>query len=155
MKRILLAALLAAFSCQLHGQTTVTGIGGKSGILVAACGGTITSNTTVTLNPIGQIGSALCTATGTLNQIPLGAHTVGKLRVFATVASGTAGSGVVTVYKNGVATLLTCTLGTSQACSDLSDSIAYAEGDRVMIRVQSTAASGDTLASINATIEVF
>ena len=124
------------------------------GILVGACSGTVTSNATITLS-LGQYGSFGCTSTATGNQVPIGAHTIENLHVYAATASGTAGSGVVVVTKNGVATAIACILSTSQSCEDLTHSVAFSDGDRVMITAQSTASSGDTLATITASVEVY
>jgi hypothetical protein len=71
------------------------------------------------------------------------------------IVSGTASSGVVTVWKNNIQQTMTCTLGTSTACSDLTHSFTIADGDFVGIRVQSTAASGDTLGNIFASVQLF
>jgi hypothetical protein len=122
--------------------------------LAGGCAGTITSNTTVVLFGF-QYASALCNSTTSHQGIPVRAGIVRNLRVYTKTQSGTVGSGVVTVYKNGSGTTVTCTLGTAASCSDSTHSFSVADGDRLTVKVQSTAASGDTLGDVNATIEVW
>lgn len=134
-------------------------VAGAGQILGAYCGGTITSNATVNLfGDVGHpaSGSAACTnVTAGAAGVPLRAGTIKNLRVRDLIVSGTASSGVVTVWKNNIQQTMTCTLGTSTACSDLTHSFTIADGDFVGIRVQSTAASGDTLGNIFASVQLF
>jgi hypothetical protein len=125
------------------------------GLIYGSCSGTVTSNGTIVLFGAGQTGSLGCAAVATGNQIPIGAHSVTNMHAWTATASSTTNSGVVTLYKNGVATALTCTLSTATSCEDLTHSVAFADGDRAMIKVQSTASSGETLATPNATAEVY
>jgi hypothetical protein len=134
-------------------------VAGAAQILGAYCGGVISSNATINLfGDVGHpaSGSAACTnsAAGAAG-VPLRAGTIKNLRVRNLLVSNTTGSGVVTVWKNNVQQTMTCTLGTSTACSDLVDSFTVADGDSVGIRVQSTAASGDTLGNIFASVQLF
>jgi len=160
----------AASGTTIHGTPTATHLaswynstvlqdGGlvPHGILTAGCAGTITSNTTIVIFGLGQYGAFSCTATTTVNQVPIGAHTICNLHAYASTASATVGSGVVTLYKEGSATALTCTLSTSQSCEDLNVAhcVAFSDADRAMITTQSTAVSGDTLATITASVEVY
>jgi hypothetical protein len=126
-------------------------------VLGAWCNGVITSNSTVNLmGDLGYAAGSSCNSTSVnTSGIPLRAGTIKNLRVRVSAISNTAGSGVVTVYKNNFVQALTCTLSTSGTCSDLVHSFSVSEGDSVSIRVQSTAPSGDTPANIFASVQLF
>ena len=79
------------------------------------------------------------------------ARTVQFLVVTASAAGSGAGSGVVTVLKNGVATAITCTIGTGTSCNDGTHSVSVVAGD--LITIQFTAAAADTLAGVKAITE--
>jgi hypothetical protein len=97
-----------------------------------------------------------CTGVSAIQGMPLLAHTIKNLAVRVVENSATAGSGVVTVMKNGVATALTCTLGTLYYCYDQTHSFTTSSAlDLIKIVVQSTAISGDTLGDIYATFEIW
>jgi hypothetical protein len=68
-----------------------------------------------------------------------------RVRLDAALSGGT--SIAYTVRKNGVATLLTCTITTASAaltCSDLANSVAFAAGDLISIGTTRTGAVGAT-----------
>jgi hypothetical protein len=125
------------------------------GVMGGYCTGVITSATTVNLAPfVGN--NTTCTGVSAIQGMPLLAHTIKNLAVRVVENSATAGSGVVTVMKNGVATALTCTLGTLYYCYDQTHSFTTSSAlDLIKIVVQSTAISGDTLGDIYATFEIW
>lgn len=76
-----------------------------------------------------------------------------SLSVTATAAGTNASSGAVTINKNGVATALTCTVGTGTSCVDNTHSVVIASGD--ILSVTYTDQTSDTLAGLNVTALVY
>lgn len=114
--------------------------------LISYCTGTVGSAfpQTYILAPDGS--STGCGGTG-IAETPLPiACTASKLYVTASAAGAVAGSGVITLYKNGTATSLTCTLGTGTTCNDLTDSVSFSAGDTKSIRI-ATGQGTDTTAN--------
>jgi hypothetical protein len=113
------------------------------------CTGTATANTTIYF--LGAEGTAAtCTSTssgGPYGVSPrLGSGTIYKLVVGARTGGISALSGVVTVGTAvGGDTLLTCTLGTGLACSDLTDSVNNLNS---AFYVKMTTQPGESLANI-------
>jgi hypothetical protein len=67
-------------------------------------------------------------------QIPLPAGTASKLWVKLTVAPGGGDTVTVTVRRNGASTPLGCTItGSGTTCTDATDSVVFAEGDRIAV----------------------
>jgi hypothetical protein len=117
--------------------------------LLGACNGAITNNATVVLFPF-QVASTGCDSTSSFQGAPVGIHTIKNLHVKAGTASGTAGGGIVAVYKNGSAQATTCALGTTTACEDLTHSFITADADAITAKVVSaggTLTVGPTYAS--------
>jgi hypothetical protein len=79
------------------------------------------------------------------------AGTLAGLNVTATAAGGA--SAVVTVYKNGGATTITCSMNGVTACADVSHNVAYAQGD--LISIAATVGTSDTLAGVKAVVGIF
>lgn len=120
--------------------------------LNAGCKGTIgASNATSYIMDPGST-STNCTTTHAsvntnfMNPLPV-ACTAQKLFVRAGAAGAVAGSVVVTVFKNNVATTITCTLGTGQSCNDTTHTVAFAQGDGWSVEVLTGQAS-DTTANL-------
>lgn len=143
--------------------TKVTGVlpaanGGSIGFLLESfCFGTIgTANGSIYgLAPASN--TTACTAViGASNDNPplSTACTAQNLYVRATLGGALAGSGVTTLYKNNVATALTCTLGnTSPAnCSDTTHTVAMTTSDFWSVRV-TTAQATDTTANVRASFQ--
>lgn len=72
----------------------------------------------------------------------------------ATHKSGT--SLTWTVYKNNVATALTCTVASgATTCNDVSHSFAAAAGDYLTVKSSTTASSSETLANVSVAMELW
>lgn len=92
------------------------------------------------------------TATESEVQIPMPACTLRNLRAMSHSAVA-AGNTVLTVRKNGVDTGLTCSLGAgSRLASDTANSVVFAAGDLLSIKVVSGAATGTR--TYNASVDV-
>lgn len=119
----------------------------------AKCTGTATASQTLGLYGTGPNETlTTCTSTTIGSGIPIpGARTLEILRVVAATGGVNASSGVVTVLRNGVATAITCTLGTGTACVDATHSVVLSDGD--LISIQFTTQAGETLAGVNAIVE--
>jgi hypothetical protein len=76
-------------------------------------------------------------ASATEIDVPIGASTITSLHIRSSVAS----SGSFTVMKNGVATVLTCTLNYATTCEDLTDTVLFNDGDTIAFRFVPTSAS--------------
>lgn len=114
------------------------------------CTGVPTSAATVYLN-----GAACTTTTITTTYIVNNPGVLATLRV-ASSAAVTGGSSVdvATVYVNGSATGLTCTIAAAgKTCSDVAHSIVVAPG--AVVAIQFIAATSDTAANISATVGVY
>lgn len=132
-----------------------------SGSTVAAnsmwfvCGGTVgTGNgSTYFFFPFLSGTSAACTVTsGTEMDVPTSC-TMKNLRVRAAAAGGSAGSGVITLYKDNSASTLTCTLGTGTSCSDVTHTVAMTAGTNVFSIRVTTGQATDTTGNIKVTLE--
>jgi hypothetical protein len=117
-----------------------------------ACTGTATSSST-----LGLYGTGPNQTTTTCTSTTIGAGitatrpgTLWNLQVTASNAGVSASSGVVTVLKNGSATTITCTIGTSTSCNDGTHSVAIAAGD--LISIEFTTQATETLAGVKASV---
>lgn len=130
----------------LTGSITNTGTIAGPNVLQGSCSGVVTPASTLGPYGLGQFAALTCTSTvTTLGQVMPQSGTL----LGVTVTSGTAGiagSGVVTVLKNGGATTITCTLATTSRCTDFGHATAYVQGD--VISAQFTTQAADTLANV-------
>lgn len=121
------------------------------------CQGTIgTANgAAYVLSPVSNATNNACNITGSTAAaeipMPVGC-TAANLYVTSTVAGATAGSGIASVYKEAVATAVTCTLGTSTTCNDTTHTVTFTAGQRWSIRVITGQAS-DTTANLRAAFQ--
>ena len=76
-----------------------------------------------------------------------------NLRVHSATNGFGAGSGVITVKINGVASGVTCTIGTGANCSDTTNSATYAAGD--LVTVSFTILTGETLSNLSVSFETW
>jgi hypothetical protein len=117
----------------------------------AFCAGVVgTANATeYELTPTNNAVNTACTtplgATNESMPMPM-ACTMSNLWVNARAGGATAGSGVIKVYKNSVATAITCSLGTGsdKQCSDTTHTAAFAAGDTYKITVLTNQATDTT-----------
>jgi hypothetical protein len=122
---------------------------------VSFCASTVgtATSTTYVLAPYAQTTSN-CNAT-TVTEMPMPhAGTAKNLYVIASAAGKDSTSGVVTLYANAATTALTCTLGTSTSCHDITDTASFTAGESFSVRVKtSTTNSNDTTANIRVTFD--
>lgn len=143
------------WDCRSSGQWFRIFTGGTMGwsgqAVRAFCTGTAGSAETEYLN-----GAACSSATtATARQVISAPGTLANLRVFSSAgATGGTNKDVITVYKNGSSTALTCTIAASgTACSDVTHSVAVAAGD--VITFQFVSATSDTAANVSASVEKY
>ena len=143
------------------GGNTVSGTAGYSvaGTYIAdghslngACTGTASSSSTLGLYGTGpNETTTACTSTTIGSGVPMSApRTLQNLVVTAGTGGNAAGSGVVTVLKNGSTTTLTCTIGTGTACNDGTHTVSVVAGD--LVSIQFTTQSTETLANVKALV---
>jgi hypothetical protein len=80
------------------------------------------------------------------------AGTAFMLKATATAGGVNASSGVVTVLKNGVATTVTCTIGTGTSCTDYTHTFTFVAGD--LISINFTTQAAETLAGVTALVDL-
>lgn len=117
------------------------------------CAGTAASSTTIAPFGFGQgtttscaagpnnVGGFLATHNGILQHLYISAGTGGV----------NSASGVCTITDNGLATALTCTIGTGQACNDTTHSDHTTAGH--IYQLACTTQAAETLADLNASVE--
>ena len=123
-----------------------------SGSRVSAfCTGTAGSAETEYLNGAACSGATTLTA----RQLVTTAGTLANLYVVSSAAfTGGTGKDVITVYKNGSATAVTCTAaGAATTCSDTTHSVAVVPGD--VIAFQFVSATSDTAANVSAAVGLY
>lgn len=118
--------------------------GVNGSIQTAYCTGVVTNLATVVFFPL-QIVASTCQSTSSFRGPLMPASTIRNLEATViTAVSGTPGGGVVTAYLDGAAQPLTCTLGTSGTCFDLTHSFVNSGALPVTFKV---ASAGGTLTS--------
>jgi hypothetical protein len=142
------------FTCLSSGkwlQTGVGGLAGGAGINVTAfCTGAVGTNENDFLNGAACAGAT----TSTFRYLVDRAGTLANLRVWGSAVVVGGGSDPVTVYVNGVASIITCTVAAAAAtCSDLTRSVAVVPGDRITVLVDATAS--DTFANVTASVGLY
>jgi hypothetical protein len=122
--------------------------------LSGVCTGVATASQTLGLYDTGpNVTATTCTSTNIGTGIAMKrAGTAYALKGTATAAGTAAGSGVMTVLKNGAGTAITCTYGTTTACTDIAHNFTFVAGDRLSI--QFTTQAAETLAGVNAQVVV-
>ena len=120
-------------------------------MLQGTCIGTASSSATLGLYNLGQTTTRNCTST-TVDQGAVMRRDGILSNLSAKAGSGgrISGSGVVTVLKNNVATILTCTLGTSLSCVDSTNIVPFVKGD--VISIQFSTQSAESLANVSAQV---
>lgn len=130
-----------------HGSSAGNALGDAS----ANCTGTTGSAETEFLNGAACSGAT----TSTYRYVVTSPGEAANLRVFSSaVAVGGASKDVMTLFKNGSATTVTCTIAASgTTCSDLTHSVAVAAGDTLTF--QFVTATSDTAANIAAVVGIY
>ena len=128
------------------GNTSVSGTCTGTVPATATTGGLYGTGSNITSTVCATIGGATA-GNGIVMQA---AGTMGMLQVATGTGGVNASSGVFTVYQNGVATTITCTVGTGIVCRDVTHYVAYAAGD--LISIEYTSQALDTLANVKASV---
>ncbi len=102
--------------------TSITGFGLDPNVS-AACNATVNPTTTVHVTTVSH------------------ACNLKNLAATASVAGFSASDGVVTVYVNGAASALTCTMGTGTSCTDVAHSAAVVAGNKLSVGIVTVASS--------------
>jgi len=142
------------YDCKSGGQWVLVGNGsmGVIGTRVAAfCTGTVGSSQTNYANFAACSGATA--ATGRMVMSRTG--TLANYYVYSSTAvTGGSSLDVATVYKNGSATTLTCTISAAgTTCSDTTHSVSVVPGD--VITFAFATASGDTAANISHGVSIY
>ena len=145
----------ARYDCKTGGEWMKVGVGSQASAAIttatAFCTSTAGSAETEYLN--GAACSGATTATFRwVSSVNGEAH---ALRAYSSAAvTGGTGKDVLTLYKNGTATTLTCTIAASgTSCSDTSHSVAVIPGD--VLTFQYVTATSDTAANMSAAVSVY
>jgi hypothetical protein len=118
------------------------------------CIGVAASSSTVLLVPGASTATTCNVSSANGEGIPMSSTgTLKNLFIKAHAAGFNASSGVVSVLVNGVASTLTCTIGTGSICNDATHTAAVNAGDLVLI--QFTTQATETLAGVKATLEKY
>lgn len=115
------------------------------------CSGTATSTATLFLFEAGATTVACTDTTENLSIPAATAGTIRNLRVKSGTAGFAAGSGVMTLRKNGVDTAVTCTVGTGTTCSDTTHNFTVVAGDLISLKMVTVGT--ETIANVRATWE--
>jgi hypothetical protein len=115
------------------------------------CTGTATSSATLGLYALGENTVTTCTSTTTNLGVPARkSGNITGLNVTASHAGVNSSSGVFTVLVNGVASTVTCTVGTGTNCQDNTHFPSVNFGD--IISIQFTTQAAEVLAGIKAQV---
>lgn len=143
------------YDCKADGLWFRSGIGSQGSAAVTAatgfCTGTTGSAETEFLNGAACSGAT----TATYRYLVSTNGEVANLRVFSSaVAVGGANKDVLTVFKNGVATAITCTIAAAgTTCSDTTNGVAVVAGD--VLTFQFVTATSDTAANVAASVGIY
>ena len=129
-----------------------TGTSAPAGTRVTAfCTGTAGTAETEYLNFAACSGATTLTA----RQLVTSPGTIANLYVVSSAAfTGGTGKDVISVFKNGTVTTLTCTaVAAATTCSDLAHSVSVVPGD--VLAIQFISATSDTAANVAASFSIF
>lgn len=138
-----------------NGGTNSTGL--ASGQISAFCESTVgaVTATRYMLNMFHSGANILCSSATSVSilEMPMPITcTAQKLYVTASAAGGAAGSGKVTLNKNGTPDALTCTMGTGTSCNDTTHTVSLTAGDTFSLDI-TTGQTTDTTANVRATFQ--
>lgn len=143
------------YNCRSDGNWYRGGLGSQGSAAVTAvtafCTGTTGSAETEYLNGAACSGAT----TATYSYLVATAGELADLQVYSSaVAVGGSAKDVLLVYKNGVATAITCTIAAAAAtCSDATHGVAVVAGDYIQFRF--VTATSDTAANISASVGLY
>lgn len=143
------------FECYSDGIWFNSGHGSQAtasrAIAPGFCTGTVGTAETEFLNGAACSGAT----TSTYRYTSPVAGELANLRVFSSAAvTGGASKDVLTVFKNGAATAITCTIAAAgTTCSDATHAVAVAPGDTITF--QFVTATSDTAANISASAAIY
>lgn len=143
------------FNCRSDGNWYRGGIGSQGSAAVTAvtafCTGTVGTAETEYLNGAACSGAT----TATYSYLVSTAGELADLQVFSSaVAVGGSAKDVMVVYKNGVATAITCTIAAAAAtCSDTTHGVAVVAGDYIQFHF--VTATSDTAANLSASVGLY
>jgi hypothetical protein len=132
---------------------SLNGINTGAQSITAKGTGLCTASSTLGLYPLGQLATPTCTSTTVANgQVLEQPEYIQSLIANVTAVGVNSSSGVVTVLKNGIATAMTCTIGTNSSCTDFTHQIAFAAADTLAVQV--TTQSADTLSGVTVYLNI-
>ena len=101
------------------------------------------------------MGNTACNNQGVVEvPMPFGG-TLKNLQVNVGTTGSSASSGTTTVYVDTIATSLQCQIkNTGTTCSDVTDSVVINTGDKISVRVNGNATSGETLANMRVGLQL-
>jgi hypothetical protein len=143
------------FDCKADGNWFRSGIGSQGSAAVTAatgfCTGTVGTAETEFLNGAACSGAT----TATYRYVVSTAGELANLRVFSSAGvTGGSSKDVLTVFKNGSSTALTCTMAAAAtSCTDITNGVAVVVGD--VITFQFVTATSDTAANISASVGLY
>ncbi len=143
------------YDCKADGNWFRSGIGSQWSAAITSsmgfCTGTAGSAETEFLNGAACSGAT----TATYRYLVSTPGELANLRVFSSAAvTGGTNKDVLTVFKNGSATAITCTIAAAgTTCSDSTNGVALAVGD--VITFQFVTATSDTAANISASVGIY
>ena len=144
------------FQCRTGGSWFFDGSGSSTSAAIetpnAWCTGTVGSAETEYLNG----GACSGATTATFSYVVTTAGEVSNLRVRSSATETAAAGNVVTLYKNGVATTITCTIAQNASpavCSDSAHSVAVVAGD--YLQYQNVSATSGAAANVSATVGIY
>jgi hypothetical protein len=125
-----------------------------SAILNAFClglAGTGAASTYI-LSPAAT-GSQACTIMGA-TEIPMPyVCTAKNLYINLGTAGNQSNSGIVKLYRNGSATSITCTTGTSTTCNDTTHTQTFSASDTWSVRYETGSSGSDTIRDVRAAFQ--
>jgi hypothetical protein len=127
-------------------------------LLGGYCTGAAGTAQVISVTGLGATAAACnqSTAPGAAGALMTGAGTVKNLYVNEGTSQKNGTAAVWTVYKNNVATTLTCTVPNGQtACNDQAHSFTVAAGDYLTVKSGTTASSSETLANVSIAMELW
>lgn len=138
--------------------SAMLGAGSYRMSLAGYCTGTAGTGQVISVNGLGATAVACnqSTAPGPAGRLLTAGGTVKTLYINEGTGQKNGTAMTWTVYKNNVATALTCTVASGQtACNDQTHSLTVAAGEYLTIKSSTTASSSETLANVSVAMELW